>query len=323
MKRMLLSTVFGTIFSCAFFVSRVLAGDPCFITLPAGQGSGAAAVAIGSVPAEATETILLPDTDCDGLPDSACLECTPTYDADNCRKTPNGPDLGTCTAGLQSMLGETCGTDAECGSGGACSMAQEDADADGYGDACDYCSGNGAYDLDSDGLCDAEDNCPTAPNPLQADADSDGYGDECSEAIDRIAPIGTFSGTWYEIGRQVGREYPDNIIQFGQLFQGILTSYRASGLDSAGLIIMKQRKLIPQSVKDHMMGMAEGLVEVRPISPAIAWDLVLTQNMAVDLLNMASNMSPVPDPPVAQIVKYAARLYGVWRIVKRGNISGS
>ena len=62
---------------------------------------------------------------------------------------------------------------------------------------------------------------------------------------------------------------------------------------------MKQRQLIPQSVKDHLVGMAEGLVEVRPISPAIAWDLVLTQNMAVDLLNMASNMSPVPDPPVA------------------------
>ncbi len=100
MKRMLLSTMFGTIFSCAFFVSRVLAGDPCFITLPAGQGSGAAAVAIGSMPAEATETILLSDKDCDGLPDSACLECTPAYDADNCRKNPNGPDLGTCTAGL-------------------------------------------------------------------------------------------------------------------------------------------------------------------------------------------------------------------------------
>ncbi len=50
------------------------------------------------------------------------------------------------------------------------------------------------------------------------------------------------------------------------------------------------------------MGMAEGLVEVRPISPAIAWDLVLTQNMAVDLLNMANNMSPVPNPPVALIL---------------------
>ena len=61
-------------------------------------------------------------------------------------------------------------------------------------------------------------------------------------------------------------------------------------------------QLIPQSVKDHMMGMAEGLVEVRPISPAIAWDIVLTQNMAVDLLNMVSNMSPIPNPPVEQIV---------------------
>jgi hypothetical protein len=301
MKRMLLSTMFGTIFSCVFFVSHVLAGGPCFITLPAGQGSGAAAVAIGSVPAEATPTTELPDTDCDGLPDAACLECTPAYQADNCPFVPNGPDLGTCTAGEQSSLGETCSLDADCGSGGACSMAQEDTDADGYGDACDYCSGSGVYDLDTDGLCDADDNCPTAPNPLQEDADSDGYGDECSGAIDRTAPIATFRGTWYEIGRQVGREYPDNIIQFGQLFKTILDSFGPPGW-TAQDYYNETGQLVPQSVKDHMMGMAAGLVEVRPISPAIAWDLVLTQNMAVDLLNMVRNMSPVPDPALEQLL---------------------
>ena len=63
----------------------------------------------------------------------------------------------------------------------------------------------GRWIIDSDGLCDGDDNCPTAPNPFQEDTDGDGYGDECSGAIDRTAPISTFSGTWYEIGRQVGQ----------------------------------------------------------------------------------------------------------------------
>ncbi|MBM4310197.1 MAG: hypothetical protein FJ119_04525 [Deltaproteobacteria bacterium] len=277
------------------------AADECFISLPAGKALREA-VAVGSAPADVTDTIELPDTDCDGVPDQACPECSPPLAADNCRRTPNGPDLGTCTAGLQDNRGETCSADMDCGAGGVCSMAQEDADSDGFGDACDYCSGSGAYDIDSDGLCDADDNCPTAPNPGQEDFDSDGLGNECSGGIDRIAPVASFSGTWYEIGRQVGRAYPDNIIQFGKLFQNILAGFGPPGWAAQGFY-NETEALIPQSVKDHMAGMAQGLVEVRPISPAIAWDLVLTQNMAVDLLNMARNMSPVPDPPVAEILK--------------------
>jgi hypothetical protein len=257
-------------------------------------------VSASSAPAAASEVIIV-DTDCDGMPDGACPECTPPLAADNCPSSPNGPDSGTCIAGDAQFLSASCTANAACGSGGLCSMAQEDSDADGYGDACDYCSGSGEYDQDSDGLCDAEDNCPTAPNPLQEDADSDGYGDECSGAIDRTAPIATFRGTWYEIGRQVGSTYPDNIIYFGQLFQLILPSYVPSAWTPQDYY-NETEQFIPQSVKDHMMGMAEGLAAVRPISPAIAWELVLTQNMAVDLLNMVRNMSPIPDPSLAQLL---------------------
>jgi hypothetical protein len=76
--------------------------------------------------------------------------------SDNCPNTPNGPDLGTCTAG---NTGITCSTNTDCGSGGVCSKNQEDADADGYGDACD--------------------NCPSNCNTQQLDADGDGIGDVC------------------------------------------------------------------------------------------------------------------------------------------------
>jgi len=34
-------------------------------------------------------------------------------------------------------------------------------------------------DTDNDGIPDAEDNCPSVPNPLQKDTDNDGIGDEC------------------------------------------------------------------------------------------------------------------------------------------------
>lgn len=52
---------------------------------------------------------------------------------DNCLTVPNGPALGTCTSG--SQVGSTCTSDQQC-SGGECSLAQDDADRDGDGDAC-------------------------------------------------------------------------------------------------------------------------------------------------------------------------------------------
>ena len=56
---------------------------------------------------------------------------------DNCPAWPNGPGLGTCTEGDPALLTSTCAASAECGEGGSCSLAQEDADGDGTGDACE------------------------------------------------------------------------------------------------------------------------------------------------------------------------------------------
>ncbi len=55
---------------------------------------------------------------------------------DNCMLVPNGPDSGTCTAG---NIGSPCLSDAACGTGGFCSMQQEDSETDGVGDVCDNC----------------------------------------------------------------------------------------------------------------------------------------------------------------------------------------
>ncbi len=72
---------------------------------------------------------------------------------------------------------------------------QDDADGDGFGDACDNDNdndglpdgfdncpsafNNGQADVDGDGLGDACDNCPSIFNAPQADADGDGVGDLC------------------------------------------------------------------------------------------------------------------------------------------------
>ncbi len=56
--------------------------------------------------------------------------------------------------------------------------SQADSDGDGFGDACDFCAGEGFMDRDGDGVCDQVDNCPF-PNPDQADNDGDGFADAC------------------------------------------------------------------------------------------------------------------------------------------------
>ena len=78
----------------------------------------------------------------DGIPDSE----------DNCPAIRNGPLGGTCTSGT---IGVTCTVDGDCGTGGFCSMNQEDTyplQGNGIGDACD-CEGN----FDCDGDCDGSD----------------------------------------------------------------------------------------------------------------------------------------------------------------------
>ncbi len=210
------------------------------------------------------------DSDADGLenPD------------DNCQRVANGPLLGTCTEG--DLLGESCTNDGECGTGGFCSMNQEDADSDNVGDACDYCAGSGSYDIDEDGYCDGEDACPWVYNPQQNE-------DVCANGIQMFTHFNTFEGSWYEIGRQIGNSYPDSVIDFANTFSIVLQVLGPPGWTPQSYYDAIEA-LIPQSIKDHMQGMAAGLTEVRPLTYSSAWNMVLVTNMAIELLNF-------PDPP--------------------------
>jgi hypothetical protein len=126
-----------------------------------------------------------PDDDNDGVLDGA---------PDNCLDDPNGPDLGTCIAGLlgeqctqdsacdeagvcsvdtctAGLVGAACAQDSDCDEAGVCSLAQENGDGDPFGDACD--------------------NCPSVDNADQADADDDGEGDACDDEDDDGEPYET------------------------------------------------------------------------------------------------------------------------------------
>jgi hypothetical protein len=48
--------------------------------------------------------------------------------------------------------------------------------------------GGVCVDGDGDGICDADDNCPTTPNADQADADGDGVGDVCDNCVNNANP---------------------------------------------------------------------------------------------------------------------------------------
>jgi DNA-binding beta-propeller fold protein YncE len=56
---------------------------------------------------------------------------------DNCPAWPNGAALGSCTAGAPDRLAARCTSASDCGAGGFCSLAQEDDNGNGNGDACE------------------------------------------------------------------------------------------------------------------------------------------------------------------------------------------
>ena len=208
---------------------------------------------------------------------------------DNCPGIPNGPILGTCVEGDVS---NTCTSNEECGSGGFCSMDQEDNDPDGSGDACDFCEGNGNYDIDGDGLCDGEDNCYSVPNQDQKDSDQDGKGDMCINNLPMFNRFASFKGSYEEMGRQVAHAFPDMIIYIADVFSilGVNAQVAQGYYDAI-------EDIIPDSIKAHMQGMAFGLTEVRPFSYETSWDMVVVGSLFLNALKIADTAGASTEIP--------------------------
>lgn len=225
-----------------------------------------------------------------------CLvACTLTLQSAAAQEVPS-----YCLTGAQ--IGMPCTTDADCGTGGRCCTDTTDTDADGYGDDCDFCKGPGRFDSDGDGICDEEDNCPSVANPGQADTDNDSMGDVCVDGVEKFAPVAVFSGSWHEMGRQAGKKFAHLILGFsGYLsFGWAVNAFKPSPEWSAQDYYDVIEDLLPQSYKDHMAGMTDGLRDAFPdLSHEEAWSAVVMLSMGTELLNM-KNMSVIPDAVDAQ-----------------------
>jgi hypothetical protein len=113
----------------------------------------------------------------------------------------------------------------------------------------------------------------------------------------KTTPVAYFEGSWFEIGRRIGTTYPEYISEFGKTMKTVLFFAGPGKGWTPQAYYEAIDHLIPQSIDDHLHGLAAGLAESRPISYRRAWELVLTQNVFTELLNMNTNMETVPDAP--------------------------
>jgi hypothetical protein len=125
---------------------------------------------------------------------SACTDGDACTQTDGCQAgSCVGSDPVDCTDTAECRTGGTCDTfTGECSSAQAADGSPCDG---GAGLVCSaaaaclagVCDAGGSADMDADGICDADDNCPALANPGEADLDGDGVGDVCDPSDAALA----------------------------------------------------------------------------------------------------------------------------------------
>jgi hypothetical protein len=159
----------------ALHVARYLRIDASQIDARLGGLSGFDLDAVAGV--HSLDTVGLPDTDGDGIPDVAD-DCPTVPDSDQ-RDTDHNGIGDACQPGGPPDTDHDGVPDAIDNCPTVFNPDQADSNHDGIGDACEPGGGTPGPDTDGDGVPDATDNCPDVPNPTQVDSDGDGAGDAC------------------------------------------------------------------------------------------------------------------------------------------------
>lgn len=102
--------------------------------------------------------------------------------------------------------------------------------------------GGGAEDVDSDGISNTSDNCPSTPNPDQSDADSDNAGDACDETpngVDaaRITVGPQFESFGFVLVGSLGAVHNFRVTNTGGATSGTVT-FVVTGVNSSDFLIL-------------------------------------------------------------------------------------
>lgn len=100
-------------------------------------------------------------------------------------------------------------------------------------------------------------------------------------SLPRLYPTVALQGSWQEIGRQTAQLFGDQIIYTAVVFN----VFMSIGGEETLAYYDEVKELIPESIKEQMEGLAQGLNEYWSVPYAQAWQWVLITNLAFDILN--------------------------------------
>ncbi|HEY7448953.1 MAG TPA: choice-of-anchor Q domain-containing protein, partial [Vicinamibacterales bacterium] len=201
---------------------------------------------------------------------------------------PLSPAIDAGNPGMPGTGGETCLAD---------DQRRVARPLDGNGNSTAECD-IGAYeadeadpviDTDLDGVSDAEDNCPTTPNPDQSDSDNDGVGNACETPVDlRAIKLSSFL-----IRRGARLTYAIGVVNLGPT---AVTGVTATDALPPGTTFVRARTNLGSCTQAASIVTCDVGTLPRNRTASILIDVTVTAARGTVLQNTVVVSSDIPDP---------------------------